>query len=192
VFVTGADGRGVMYGVGRLLRILDCQAGTIRIDGPLEIASAPTYPIRGHQLGYRPAANSYDAWTPRQYEQYIRELTVFGANCIENIPFEDTRKSVLMPTPREDMNRILGDICARYDLDYWVWTPAGFPLTDESRRQAALTQHELFYRSCARLNGVFFPGGDPGSNPPELVIPFVEDIAEVSSAGQGVGIAAGI
>ena len=54
-----------------------------------EIATSPAYPIRGHQLGYRNTANSWDAWTVDQYEQYIRELALFGSNCIENIPFQD-------------------------------------------------------------------------------------------------------
>ena len=35
------------------------------------------------------------------------------------------------------------------------------------------------YQSCPRLDGVFFPGGDPGDNPPDLVIPFLKDIAAV-------------
>ncbi len=181
VFVTGADGRGVMYGVGALLRALRCGPGAIALDAPLDLASAPEYRLRGHQLGYRARANSYDAWTPAQYEQYVREMAVFGANCIENIPFEDTQKSPLMPVPREEMNHRLSAICADYDIDYWVWTPADFPLTDERRRRAALDQHEALYRACMRLDAVFFPGGDPGDNPPELVIPFLKDVAGLLS-----------
>jgi hypothetical protein len=177
VFVIGTDGRGVMYGVGRLLRELRCRKGAVKLAPTFRAAAAPEYPIRGHQIDYRARANSYDAWTPEQYEQYIRELVVFGANCIENIPFEDAQKSPLMLIPREEMNRRLSEICAKYDVDYWVWTPADFPLTDESRRRAALEQHEAFYRACARLDAVFFPGGDPGDNPPEPVIPFLKDLA---------------
>src|SRR6185369_3781847 len=30
-----------------------------------------------------------------------------------------------------------------------------------------------------RLDGVFFPGGDPGNNPPELVMPFLEDLSRL-------------
>ena len=40
--------------------------------------SPATYPLRGHQLGYRPKTNSYDAWTPAMWEQYVRDLVVFG------------------------------------------------------------------------------------------------------------------
>ncbi len=181
VFVTGADPRGTMYGVGRLLRELWWEKGSVRLDRlevPFEVASAPVYSIRGHQLGYRPRANAYDAWTPAQYEQHIRELVIFGANCIENIPFQDNDASKLMPVPREEMNVKLGEICARYDVDHWVWTPAEFSLKDQSRRKAELERHEAFYRKCPRLDAVFFPGGDPGDNPPELVMPFLRDLHE--------------
>lgn len=177
VFVVGADGRGTLFGIGRLLRTLRCTKGTIALDIPCNVTTAPEYPIRGHQLGYRARANSYDAWTPAQYEQYIRELVLFGANCIENIPFEDTRKNPLMKVSREEMNRALSEICARYEIDYWVWTPADFPLKDAARRKAALEQHEALYQACPRLDAVFFPGGDPGDNPPELVLPFLEDLS---------------
>ena len=177
VFVTGADGRGAMYGVGRLLRELSWARGAIRLDASFEAATSPVYPIRGHQLGFRPRANAYDAWTPEQYDQYIRELVIFGANCIENIPFEDSPKSKVMRVSRDEMNVRLGEICARYDVDHWIWTPAEFSLKDQARRKAELARHEVFYKSCPRLDAVFFPGGDPGNNPPELVMPFLKDIA---------------
>ena len=177
VFVTGADARGTMYGVGRLLREIRWAKGQIRLDASFDLATAPAYAIRGHQLGYRAAANAYDAWTPERYEQYVRELVIFGANCIENIPSQDTRQSKLMPIPREEMNLKLAEICAKYDVDHWIWTPAVFSLKDEKRRAAELDKHEAFYKACPRLDAVFFPGGDPGHNPAELVMPFLKDLA---------------
>src|SRR5205085_4998136 len=153
-------------------RALHYGPDTLQLDEPLEIVTAPQYRLRGHQLGYRARANSYDAWTPEQYEQYIRELAIFGTNAIENIPFEDAQPSPHMRLPRDQMNVRISEICAKYDLQYWVWTPADFSLTDDARRSAALRQHEELYRTCPRLDAVFFPGGDPGDNPPERVIPF--------------------
>ena len=70
----------MLFRSGRLLRSLRCEPGAIGITASFSAAEAPEYPIRGHQLGYRARANSYDAWTPDRYEQYIRELVVFGAN----------------------------------------------------------------------------------------------------------------
>ena len=62
VLVVGNDPRGVMFGVGRLLRELRLAKGKISVAGDLRIESAPRCPLRGHQLGYRPKTNSYDAW----------------------------------------------------------------------------------------------------------------------------------
>ena len=97
IFVTGADPRGVMFGVGKLLRSLEWGPGAAALAAEFEAEQSPRVPIRGHQLGYRARANSWDAWAPAQFDQYIRELVVFGANSIENIPFEDSNSSVLMP-----------------------------------------------------------------------------------------------
>jgi len=159
------------------LRVLTFGAGLVALEEPIEVATAPAYPIRGHQLGYRDRANSWDAWTVEQFEKYIRELVLFGTNCIENIPFQDDRPSPHMKVPRSEMNRALSEICAAYDIDYWVWTPAVFDLADVEKRAAALGEHEQLYRDCPRLDGVFFPGGDPGDNHPRLVMPFLEELA---------------
>jgi hypothetical protein len=178
VWVVGADARGVLFGVGRLLRLLEWSPGRASLADTTDIATSPAFPIRGHQLGYRARANSYDAWTPAVYEQYIRDLILFGTNCIENIPFEDDQPSPHMTVPRDEMNVRLSDICGRYDLDYWVWTPVVFDLHDPAKRAAELERHTSLYKACPRLNAVFVPGGDPGANPPELLLPFLKDIGE--------------
>jgi len=178
VLVDGADPQGVLYGVGKLLRNLDWSKGTLKLVAPLNLASAPDHSIRGHQLGYRTTANSYDAWTPAMYEQYIRELVVFGGNAIENIPFQDS-DSPLMPVTRSVMNRALGDICRKYGVSYWVWTPATVDLTDPEQRAIHLAEHEAYYKESTHLDAVFFPGGDPGHNHPKDVLPFLEDISEL-------------
>jgi glycerophosphoryl diester phosphodiesterase len=177
VWVLGADARGALYGVGALLRNLDWGEGRARIRATLDIATAPAYSIRGHQLGFRTQANSWDAWTPEQFDQYIRELAFFGINSVENIPFHDDRPTPVMKVDRRVMNRMISASCGRYGLDYWVWTPADYDLNDAEARARALDQHEQLYRDCEELTGVFFPGGDPGDNSAQLVIPFLEDIA---------------
>lgn len=179
VWVSGADSRGALFGVGQLLRSLNWAKGSAFIPSNLDVATAPAQPIRGHQLGYRAAANSYDGWDEKQFEQYIRELALFGANSIEGIPFQDERKSPHMPLPRDVINHKFSAICARYEMQYWIWVPADFNLKDAARCQQALEQHKVLFRDCPRLDGVFFPGGDPGNNPPELVVPFLEDMSRL-------------
>ena len=177
VEIAGADARGVLYGVGAFLRRMDWKAGSLSIEAPLELKSAPVSRIRGHQLGYRAAANSWDAWTVAQFDQYIRELALFGANSIENIPFQDERTNPLMKVSRREMNREMSRICQRYGLDFWVWLPADFDLHDTAKRVEFLQRFEEMAGESVELSGVFVPGGDPGHNPPELVMPLLEDLA---------------
>ncbi|MGN6438820.1 MAG: hypothetical protein ACTHMM_19910 [Agriterribacter sp.] len=177
VWIIGADARGVLFGTGWLLRHLEMKNKTAKLAGDINIASSPMYPIRGHQLGYRNTANSYDAWTVQQFEEYIRELAIFGSNAVEGIPFhEDDKGSPHFKIPAAEMRIRISEICQAYDMDYWVWTPVEFDLKDKERKEAELRTHEAFYKACPRLDHIFFPGGDPGDNHPSDVLPFLEEL----------------
>ena len=138
VWIAGADARGALFGAGRLLRELDWSQGDLWLGAPGDIATAPAYPIRGHQLGYRAQANSYDAWDAAHFERYIRELTFFGVNSIEGIPFQDTRPTPVMKAGRREMNKAIGEICHRYG-----WTtgsgcrPSSISMTQPSARNCS-------------------------------------------------------
>ena len=73
----------------------------VTLPGPLEVATAPKYGLRGHQLGYRPKTNAYDGWSVPMWDQYVRDLAVFGTNAIELIPprSDDKPDSPLFPLP---------------------------------------------------------------------------------------------
>lgn len=176
IWLVGADGPGTLFAVGHLLRTMMWTPGSARLEEPIKTATAPAYPIRGHQLGYRYHSNTYDAWDDAQYEQYIRELALFGSNAIEQIPFQDDRVSPHYSLSRRDMNRRLSEICAKYEVQYWLWVPAD-DLTDESVYANHLTEHTELFDDCPRIDALFFPGGDPGNNPPDLVMPYLEDLA---------------
>ena len=180
LWIIGTDKRGVLFGIGELLRKLEMKKNIISLDENINFEMSPAYSIRGHQLGYRNTANSYDAWSVDQYEQYIRELVIFGNNSIENIPIgSEGDASDISPhfkVSREEMNVELGKICNKYDVDYWVWTPATIDLTNDSLRQIEIERHEKFYAECPRLDDVFFPGGDPGHNHPKDVMPYLKEL----------------
>src|SRR5436190_370505 len=86
VFVIGNDSGGVLFGVGRLLREMHLARGKISLVEHPQFVTAPKFKLRGHQLGYRPKTNSYDGWNLAIWEQYIRDLAVFGTNAVELIP----------------------------------------------------------------------------------------------------------
>ena len=126
VFAVGNDERGTLFAIGRLLRLLRMDRQQVALDDSVRIASSPHYAIRGHQIGYRPKVNSYDAWTPAVFEQYVRDMAVFGVNAVELIPphSDDDEDSPHFPLTKIDMMAEMSRILAEYGLDVWIWYPA--------------------------------------------------------------------
>ena len=176
VWLIGFDQRGALFAAGHFLRHATLEKKKITIDQTCETVTAPEYSLRGHQLGYRGQANSYDAWSKEQYEQYIRELAIFGTNSIEVIPFWNN-PSIFMKIPPDEMHHHISDVCRRYDLEYWAWTPSDAHLSDPAQVAAEIEKQVKFYKLVPRLDGIFFPGGDPGENHPKDVLPFLKSIA---------------
>jgi hypothetical protein len=177
VAVVGNDARGVLFGVGRLLRELSLTRGKAALDHGLDVATAPRYPLRGHQLGYRPKTNSYDGWDVALWEQYIRDLAVFGTNAVELIPprSDDDADSPHFPLPPMEMMVAMSQLCADYGLDVWIWYPAMDPdYSDPKTVAAALKEWEDVFRKLPRIDAVFVPGGDPGHTRPKHLLALLE------------------
>jgi hypothetical protein len=175
ILISGADGRGVLYGVGKLLRIMEWKNGEVNFPEDIDITSSPAYPMRGHQIAYRTLANSYDAWTPEIYDQYIRDLALFGTNSIELIP--NGGRGPLMKYDPLEMNIAVSEICDKYDMDFWFMTGVEMDLSDAAKRDEVVARHKKEFNAMPRLDGVFFSGGDPGISHPKYVLPLLEDLA---------------
>jgi hypothetical protein len=169
IVVAGNDSRGVLFGVGKLLRSLAMSRDRVQLPGPLNVTTAPAMAIRGHQIGYRPKTNSYDAWDLDQWEQYIRDLAVFGCNAIELIPprSDDDADSPHFPRRPLEMMAGVSQIAADYGLDVWIWYPALEPnyATPEAIR-AAVEEWGAVLKKLPRVDALLVPTGDPGEAPP--------------------------
>jgi hypothetical protein len=181
ILVVGNDARGTLYGAGALLRRLHMDRDTLQAPDDLRVASAPRYALRGHQLGYRPKTNSYDAWTVAMWDQYMRDLIVFGANAIELIPprSDDDADSPHFPLPPMQMMIEMSRLAASYGLDVWIWYPAMDP--DYSKPEtvdAAIKEWAEVFRQLPRIDAVFVPGGDPGHTQPKYMMALLEKQAE--------------
>ena len=182
IFVRGNDPRGVLYGVGKLLRTLRLKHGSILVPGDLDITTRPRYPIRGHQLGYRPKTNAYDAWSPAQFDQYIRELALFGANSIEIIPprTDDALTSPHMRLAPIEMMIKQSEIIDSYGMDVWIWYPnMGKDYTDSETIQEELQEREDIFKKMKRVDVVFVPGGDPGDLHPDILFTWLSKVADI-------------
>ncbi len=171
--------RGLYYGLGYFLLQVQTDGEVGTVTAPLDHLTAPTYRLRGHQLGYRNTANTYDAWTPAQYDQYIRELVLLGSNAVEDIPFASYHQGPHMVMPHAEMHPIISRICSNYDIDYWVWAPGPRDLTDSEQVKSGLEDYRKAFTSLPRLDGVLIPGGDPGHHHPKDLLPFGEKVAAI-------------
>jgi hypothetical protein len=181
VWVAGDDARGVLFGVGRLLRVLHMEKQHVTLPGHFQVATAPHYPLRGHQLGYRPKTNSYDGWDLVRWEQYMRDLAVFGTNAIELIPprSDDDADSPHFPLPPMDTMVGMSQICADYGLDVWIWLPAlDKDYSDRKTIELASKEWREVFSKLPRIDAVFVPGGDPGHTPPRLLMMLLQKQAE--------------
>lgn len=177
VLVLGADARGELFGVGRLLRELRMAPGALRVPASLAMTSTPQVALRGHQLGYRPKTNAYDAWDVPRWEQYIRDLAIFGTNAIELMPprTDDAADSPHFPLPQMQMMIQMSRIADDYGLDVWVWYPAMDPdYGDPKQVESAVAEWSAVLSRLPRLNAVFVPGGDPGHTQPKHLMALLE------------------
>ncbi len=177
VFVIGNDARGVLFGVGRLLRELHMVRGKVSLSDGFHLSTAPKYPLRGHQLGYRPKTNSYDGWDLALWEQYIRDLAVFGTNAIELIPprSDDDADSPHFPLPPMEMMIGMSKLLDDYGLDVWIWYPAmDHDYSDSKTVQFALKEWGEIFQKLPRIDAVFVPGGDPGHTQPKYLMALLE------------------
>lgn len=177
VWVSGNDPRGVLFGAGRLLRSLDYGPRKATIAGDLQIETSPQKRLRGHQLGYRPKCNSYDGWNVAMWEQYIRDLAVFGCNAIELIPprSDDADSSPHFPLPKMEMMIEMSRLADEYGLDVWIWYPAMDPdYADAKTVEFALKEWGGVFARLPRIDAVFVPGGDPGHTRPKPLLDLLE------------------
>jgi hypothetical protein len=178
VIVAGNSDRAVVFGAGYLLRHLRMRRGKIlEVEETLSVSTAPKYAIRGHQLGYRPKVNAYDAFTAPMFEQYIRDLAIFGTNAIELIPprSDDADQSPHFSLPKIEMMEQVSRICDEYGLDVWIWFPAmDKDYSDPATVDFALKEWAEVFRRLPRIDNVFVPGGDPGHTEPKYLLALLE------------------
>ena len=177
ICAAGYDDRGTLFAVGWLLRMLEMSRDRVGVSREIKIVTAPRYPLRGHQIGYRPKTNSYDAWTLAMWEQYYRDMIVFGTNAVELLPprTDDADDSPHFVKPQLEMMVDMSQLAADYGLDVWIWFPAmEDDYSEDKTVKAAIDEWGEVFRSLPKIDVVFVPGGDPGNTHPSQLMPFME------------------
>jgi hypothetical protein len=177
IIVAGNDERGVLFGAGKLLRLMYYSKGKVTVARQLNISSSPQYALRGHQLGYRPKTNSYDGWSVPMWEQYIRDLVVFGTNAIELIPpvSDDDPDSPHFPMEPMKMMIEMSRLAKEYGIECWVWYPAmERDYSDKATETKAIREWGEVLAKLPRVDAIFVPGGDPGHTAPKVLFSMLE------------------
>lgn len=177
VVVAGNDARGVLFGAGRLLRLMDYSRNTVTLSSHIDLSTSPRYALRGHQLGYRPKTNSYDGWSVPMWEQYIRDLVIFGTNAIELIPpvSDDDADSPHFPLEPMKMMIEMSGLAKEYGIECWIWYPAmEKDYGDKATENKALKDWGDVLRQLPRVDAIFVPGGDPGHTAPKVLFSLLE------------------
>ena len=185
ICLVGHDERGALYAAGRLIRLATYRPGVLTLTLDQPIATSPDVATRVHQLAYRNTANTYDAWTLDMYEQYIRDLIMFGCNGVELISGFDAnaKDGPVMTQSMRSMNIALAKLIRSYGIDVWVWSPVmAIPGEDVTTPEGAARALELrrdFLADYPAIDHLFIPGGDDGNTPAEHLMPFLEKMSVI-------------
>ena len=176
--IHSSSKRGLLFGIGRFLRLSHLVDACLNIPTNLDRVWSPASHIRGHQIGYGHLSNSMDSWSVAQFDRYIRDLILFGCNAIE-IEYKPD------PSPHhilsfDEMAVELSVLAARYDLDCTLWIPNWGDEThylDPVQSGLELEDRRRFFSLLPRITAITVPGGDPGSLRPQTLFPWVERLA---------------
>ncbi|MEZ5105050.1 MAG: hypothetical protein R2757_11180 [Draconibacterium sp.] len=160
MLIAGHDERGVMYGIGYLLRKMELRNEDIKVP-LLSVSSSPMSQIRGHHISYHFTSDSMSQ-EKSLYEQYLRELIYFGLNHV----------SVSSPAEAQ--------LAMKYGMDismYMANLGDDFQSTEGIRKE--LDKREAIFRNMPKLNEIFVPGGDPGDLEPDVLFSWLEKLAPV-------------
>ena len=160
--LVGADLRGCIYAFGRFLRKIEVQQNRVTLIAEIDGVYNPHMRIRGHQLGYRPTPNTYDAWMPEDFYRYYRDMMFFGVNICELMPDQrEGKTNHLMKLPADEMLEKTSLLADSLDMDVCIWQPN----RNEETVEEGIALRREDYAKIPRLDAVFPPGSDPGDFP---------------------------
>lgn len=141
VIIAGHDPRGVLFGVGKLLRM----------EEPSNLSSTPKNPYRTHSFNPSPRFNDKtDRSALEQLDRKIRDVALFGTNGIQ----------LLRNSPREYF-----EIVHSWGLDVWVITfdnssPEVFRSPEGFKRELEFRRNLI--RGIPYCDHYIMKSGDPG------------------------------
>ncbi|AFL87466.1 hypothetical protein Terro_1150 [Terriglobus roseus DSM 18391] len=182
LILSAASERGELFAVGWFLRSATYDHRTLHLPFTNSYTTKPDRNVRGYQIGYRMKNNTYDAWTLDQFRQQMLDMAVFGLNTMQVVApiSDDDPTSPLFPAPAETTVLGLSQMSQDYDLRFDLFYPEmakNYADPDQSAKE--LRQFEDLIRKLPRVDSIHVPGGDPGHTAPEVLLPLIEQEAEI-------------
>lgn len=176
IVISAKTVRGLIFGYSLLLRKSVFNNNTLTLIKNISGTYTPQKKIRGHQTGYRPLPNTYDAWSYRQYKQYFLDMMAFGSNTCEHTVLKETDKNELMKYNPYDFLVEASKIADEIDLDVSLWQPNDEKETEENE----LKIRDELYSEMPRIDIIFPPGGDPGKLPADVFVDRCKKIKDIA------------
>ncbi|MGN0526510.1 MAG: hypothetical protein ACI4IF_03670 [Acutalibacteraceae bacterium] len=168
--------RGLIFGYSLFLRKSVFSNNTLTLIKNISGTYTPQKKIRGHQTGYRPLPNTYDAWSYEQYKQYFLDMMAFGANTCEHTVLKETDKNGLMKYNPYEFLVETSKIADEIDLAVSLWQPNDEKETEENELKA----RDELYSEIPRIDIIFPPGGDPGKLPADVFVDRCKKIKDIA------------
>lgn len=185
ITLTASSIRGFIYAIGMFLRKTVYKDGEVFLTEDISGKYTPSMEIRGHQMGYRDKANSYEAWSAGDYYNYIKEMMYFGCNVFEHVfdKIEGKSNSLMKKNPIDFIIESTGKV-RELDIDVSVWYP-----NEEKAFSERLDDRIKFFEKIPRANYYFPPGSDPGEYPADQFITETIEIAkEIKKIHPGIKV----
>jgi len=168
VSIESATDRGFIMGAGRLSRELRVDwrdGGAVLVPRALRLrVDPPVGQVRGHQIPTpgglpfpRRTAGAFSDWS--NAERYVKQLVTFGTNQIEFAHI------ALGPEGADDTKNLRhwSSVLNMVDVNCSLWFPLTL-FTDQKPGYNGTTKIDELFRGMERLDSVFVPGGDGGSD----------------------------
>ena len=161
---------------------MELSANKMLLPGHLSLSSTPTYPIRGHQLGYRPKPMPTMPGPSPNTTADIRDLALFRRQQHRDhaSPYRRRCHECKYETARHPNDCRTGQnlqILRTGCLDVVSQHEQRLQLPDSVK--AELAEREKIFSILPKLDALFVPGGDPGDLEPDPLFNWLNQEAVV-------------
>ncbi len=193
VVVAGGDPHGTNMGVATLMRLIQGEAKSAYLPGPLDVRNKPSIAVRGLQTGAWPMKYPYASWRESDWDHFIDIAWTDRMNRLLLAPWFE-----ILPVPLstedevyvQEVRRIVDYAQTKRGMEVWVGMPANrIAISDCGVRDPRLRPYwingcqkdmnpadpqqfaniakavEPFYRIVNNADGILMGDADPGGWP---------------------------